>query len=75
MDLLKATHFATFPPKRVEPCILAGCPANGVVLDCFSGAGTTALVAKHNGRHYIGSEFNASYVSIAREHIEKEALL
>ena len=44
-------HFATFPPALIEPCILAGCPAGGTVLDPFLGAGTTALVADRLGRH------------------------
>ena len=49
-------HFATFPPALIEPCILAGCPAGGTVLDPFLGAGTTALVADRLGRHCIGLE-------------------
>ncbi len=58
-------HFATFPPKLIEPCILAGCPKGGLVLDPFSGAGTTALVAKQHGRHYIGCDLNPEYVQMA----------
>jgi DNA modification methylase len=56
-----AAHFATFPPKLIEPCILAGAPAGGVVLDPFAGAGTTLLVAKKHGRQSIGIELNAAY--------------
>jgi DNA modification methylase len=59
-----AAHFATFPPKLIEPCILAGCPAGGVVLDPFAGAGTTLLVAKKHGRQSIGIELNAAYCSL-----------
>lgn len=62
-------HFATFPPDLIEPMILAGCPVGGVVYDPFMGAGTTALVARDNGRNYIGSELNPAYVDIARERL------
>ncbi len=49
-------HFATFPPDLIEPCILAGCPVGGTVLDPFFGAGTTGLVADRLGRDCIGIE-------------------
>src|SRR5262249_20116071 len=49
-------HFATFPPDLITPCVLAGCPPGGVVLDPFIGSGTTALVALQNGRNFIGYE-------------------
>ena len=62
-------HFATFPPDLIEPMILAGCPAGGLVLDPFMGSGTTALVARSHGRDYIGSELNSEYVEIARERL------
>ena len=58
-------HFAVFPSKLIEPCILAGCPKGGIVLDPFMGSGTTALVAEQKGRHYIGIELNAEYIRIA----------
>jgi hypothetical protein len=51
-------HFATFPPALIEPCILAGCPVGGTVLDPFFGAGTTGLVADRLGRDCIGIELN-----------------
>lgn len=54
-------HFATFPPKLIEPCILAGAPAGGIVLDPFFGSGTTGQVAQALGRQYIGCELNPSY--------------
>jgi len=63
------SHFAVFPLKLAETCILAGCPENGVVIDPFLGSGTTALVAKQNNRHYIGIELNAEYCDLARERI------
>lgn len=65
----KGAHFAAFPPKLAETCILAGCPPGGVVLDPFFGSGTTGLVAKQIGRRYIGIEINAEYCRLARERI------
>jgi DNA modification methylase len=65
----KGNHYATFPPKLAETCILAGCPVGGVVLDPFLGSGTTGLVAKQTGRRYIGIEINAEYCRLARERI------
>ncbi|MBW1779358.1 MAG: site-specific DNA-methyltransferase [Deltaproteobacteria bacterium] len=64
-------HFATFPPKLVEPCILAGCPEGGIVLDPFMGSGTTGSVALVEGRRFIGIELNADYCALARERIRK----
>jgi DNA modification methylase len=61
-------HFATFPPKLIEPCILAGCPKDGIVLDPFMGSGTTGMVAKANQRNYIGFELNPEYIEIAEKH-------
>jgi DNA modification methylase len=58
-------HFATYPEELIEPCILAGCPENGIVLDPFMGAGTTALVAWKNNRNYLGIELNKEYIKIA----------
>ncbi len=66
-------HFATFPPALVEPCILAGCPAGGTVLDPFLGSGTTALVADRLGRSAIGIELNPAYAAMARRRIEDDA--
>ena len=63
-------HFATFPPKLIEPCILAGCPCGGVVLDPFAGSGTTLMVALQHGRKPIGIELNAEYIEIARARIQ-----
>lgn len=62
-------HFATFPQKLIEPCILAGCPSGGVVLDPFSGSGTTAVVAHNLGRKSIMIEANPDYYALARERI------
>lgn len=68
----KEAHFATFPLKLIQPCILAGCPEGGVVLDPFIGSGTTAIVAAKLGRRYIGIELNPEYVEIANRRIINE---
>ena len=57
----KGAHFATFPPDLIEPCVLAGAPEGGIVLDPFMGSGTTAQVAIENNRQYLGCELNESY--------------
>jgi site-specific DNA-methyltransferase (adenine-specific) len=61
----KGAHFATFPPTLVEPCILAGAPVGGLVLDPFGGSGTTGLVAAKNGRNFVLCELNPEYAKIA----------
>jgi DNA modification methylase len=66
-------HFATFPPDLIEPCIKAGCPKGGVVLDCFGGAGTTGLVADRLGRNAILLELNPTYAEMARRRISNDA--
>ena len=58
-------HFATFPPKLIEPCILAGCPSGGLVLDPFAGSGTTIQVAQQLGRQGMGIELNPAYITLA----------
>ena len=62
-------HFATFPSDLIEPCILAGAPVGGVVLDPFMGSGTTAAVAVLNGRNYLGCELNPAYKELQDERI------
>jgi DNA modification methylase len=57
-------HFATFPRALIEPCIMAGCPAGGTVLDPFMGSGTTGQVATDLGRNFIGCELNQKYVDL-----------
>ena len=69
----KEAHFATFPPDLVEPCILAGCPKGGTVLDPFGGAGTTGLVADRLGRNAILIELNPEYAAIAERRIKGDA--
>jgi DNA modification methylase len=65
-------HFATLPPELIEPCILAGCPKGGMVLDPFFGAGTTGLVADRLQRDCIGIELNPAYVEIAERRLAKD---
>jgi DNA modification methylase len=65
-------HFATFPPALVAPCIMAGCPVGGTVLDPFGGAGTTGLVADRLQRDAILIELNPEYAEMARRRIEND---
>jgi len=74
-EAFSEAHFATMPTKLVEPCILAGCPKDGVVLDPFMGAGTVGLVAQRLGRSAIGIELNPTYAEIAERRIREDAPL
>jgi len=67
----EGAHFATFPTRLIEPCILAGCPKGGVVLDPFGGSGTTALVANENNRDAILCELNPEYFPLIKERLSK----
>lgn len=75
----KGAHFATFPPDLIRPCVQAGCPAGGTVLDPFGGSGTTAQVAIEEGRSAILCELNPEYVKLAHQRVrpvwEKHILL
>lgn len=64
-------HFAVMPPELARKAIKAGCPAGGVVLDPFGGAGTTAIVAIEEGRDYLLCELNAKYAGLALERIKE----
>lgn len=68
----KGAHFAVFPSKLVEPCILAGCPRGGVVLDIFAGSGTTGLVAMDHDRKFKGIELNPEYFSLMHDRIRSK---
>lgn len=70
----KEAHFACMPPKLAERCILASTRPGDVVLDPFSGAGTTALVANNLNRRYIGIELNPDYVSMSRRRLVQPSL-
>ena len=72
MKPCREAHLATFPDTLIEPCVLAGCPKGGIVLDPFLGSGTTAFVSKRNGRNYIGIELNPEYIEIAKRRISVE---
>lgn len=69
----KGAHFATFPPDLIEPCILAGCPAGGTVLDPFGGSGTTAGVALQHGRNAILCELNPEYAALVSARVRSIA--
>ena len=60
-------HFATFPPELIAPCVLAGCPQGGTVLDPFAGSGTTGEVASSNGRRAVLVELNPEYAKLAQD--------
>lgn len=66
----KGAHFATFPPDLIEPCILAGCPKGGTVLDPFGGSGTTAGVAIRHDRSAILCELNEEYAALTQERVQ-----
>lgn len=66
----KGAHFATFPPDLIRPCIQAGSPRGGIVLDPFGGAGTTGLVAMQEGRRSILCELNPKYAALAQARLD-----
>ena len=65
----KGSHFAVFPPELITPCILAGSEENDIVLDPFIGSGTTAMVARDLGRHYIGCELHEEYNDLIQQRV------
>lgn len=67
----KGAHFATFPPDLITPCILAGCPKDGIVLDPFGGSGTTGEVSEELGRNSILIELNPEYIALINDRIDK----
>lgn len=69
----KGAHFATFPMDLIEPCVLAGCPENGVVLDPFAGSGTTGIVAVNNNRNACLIDLSNEYLDIAEKRIQEQA--
>jgi DNA modification methylase len=71
----KGSHFATFPPQLVLPCILAGCPKGGTILDPFGGSGTVGLVADRNERNALLIELNPDYAAMAEKRIHSDSPL
>lgn len=67
-------HFATFPPELIKPCIQAGCPSGGVVLDPFAGSGTTLQVARASGCDGIGIELNSEYCQLIKKRLRQGVL-
>jgi DNA modification methylase len=67
-------HFAVFPSDLIEPCILAGAPVGGIVLDPFMGSGTTAQVAQNLGRKYLGCELNPDYCQLQNIRTAQQSL-
>ena len=65
-------HFAVYPPDLIEPCVLAGSQPGDVVLDPFSGSGTTGMVALRHGRNYVGCELNPEYAELSRQRISDD---
>jgi DNA modification methylase len=70
----EGAHFAVFPTDLIEPCILAGAPVGGVVLDPFMGSGTTAQVAQNLGRKYLGCELNLDYQPLQNKRLAQQSL-
>ena len=75
LSKFREAHFAVFPEKLVELCVLAGCPEDGIVLDPFIGSGTTAVVAQRLGRKFVGIDINSEYCEMARKRLHQPALL
>ena len=68
----RGNHYAAFPPKLAEICMIAGCPKGGIILDPFLGSGTVGFVALIQDRKYIGIELNEEYCKLAKKRIESE---
>jgi DNA modification methylase len=67
----QSEHFATYPQKLIEPCVIAGSPKGGVVLDPFAGLGTTGIVAENLGRDSIMIELSKEYIREMKKRIKK----
>lgn len=71
----KGSHFATFPPDLIRPCILAGCPRGGTVLDPFVGSGTSCFVSKELRRRSVGIDLSSDYLDLAARRLSQEVLV
>ena len=69
----RGSHFAVFPPDLIEPCIKAGSEEGDIVLDPFMGSGTTAVVSKSLGRHYIGCELHEEYGKLIQKRLSEKS--
>lgn len=69
----ETNHFAVMPEALVDPCIIAGCPEGGTVLDVFTGSGTVGVAALKSGRNFVGTELNPDYVKMARRRLSMVA--
>ena len=74
LSKFREAHFAVFPESLVETCINASCPKDGVVLDPFSGAGTTAVVANRLGRQFIAIDCVRQYCELGRSRLANESV-
>ncbi len=70
-EAFSGAHFATFPPKLIEPCILAGSEPEDWVLDPFLGSGTVGVICEQQRRNYVGIELNSEYAEMAVDRIRK----
>ena len=68
----KEAHFATYPEKLIEPCVLAGTKKGDTIIDPFFGAGTAGVVACKHNRKFIGIELNQEYCEISKQRIARE---
>ena len=68
----EGAHYATYSPKLIEPCVMAGCPEGGTVLDPFNGTATTGVVAVRNGRNYIGIDLSEKYIALSEKRLDAE---
>lgn len=71
---MREANFAAYPEDLIEPCILAGCPIDGIVLDPFFGSGTTGLVASKYNRNFVGIGLNPDYIQIAKRRLSEVQL-
>lgn len=67
------SHYATYSEKLISPCILAGCKQGGIVLDPFSGTGTTGSASLHLGRKYLGIDLSERYVAMSEKRLQRIA--
>lgn len=63
------SHPAPFPEELVDNIVRSSCPENGLVLDCYNGSGTTALVAQKNNMDYIGIDISEQYIQMTKDRL------